>query len=133
MLLKCTYRYLLQKIIVPYNKLEFVVMTFVCRWLRVDRTFYSVTIIIPIRNLLVFLKKKREHIPQMSCDHIRDVRRIRRHLPLSIAKSIASALVSSILNNGNSFFFKGLLLRLSSNYNVFKTVSKCCDSMVYSV
>ena len=57
----------------------------------------------------------REHISQMCRTyyyHIRDLRRIRRYLSLSIAKTIATALVTCRLNYCNS------LLRVSQNYNV---------------
>jgi len=38
-------------------------------------------------------------------NHIRELQRTRRHLPLSIATTIASALLTILLNNCNSFFF----------------------------
>ena len=48
----------------------------------------------------------REHISKMcqTNHHIRDLRRIRRHLPLSIVKTIATALVTSRLNHCNTRF-----------------------------
>ena len=49
----------------------------------------------------------REHISQIcrTCFyHIRDLRRIRRYLPVSVAKTIATALVTSRLDYCNSLF-----------------------------
>jgi len=50
----------------------------------------------------------RKHISQLCgacCYHIRDLRRIRRHLSLDNAKSLACALVASKLDNCNSLFY----------------------------
>ena len=62
------------------------------------------------RNLGVIFDDKlnfREHISQVcrTCFyHIRDLRRIRRYLPVSVAKTIATALVTSRLDYCNSLF-----------------------------
>ena len=62
------------------------------------------------RNLGVIFDDKlnfREHISQIcrTCFyHIRDLRRIRRYLPVSVAKTIATALVTSRLDYCNSLF-----------------------------
>ena len=62
----------------------------------------------------------RKHISQicrMCYRHIRDLRRIRRYLPFSVAKTITTALVTNVIP-----FFVILPLTISQNYNVFKIV-----------
>ena len=72
------------------------------------------------RNLgITFDKNKnfRQHISQL-CHfcfyHIRDVGRIRRYLPLSVAKTIATSLFSSRLDHCNSLGYIIILLSMIS-------------------
>ena len=76
------------------------------------------------RNLGVFFDSGlnfHQHISQVSSScfyHIRDLKRIRKSLPLALAKQIAVALVTSKLDYCNSLF----QLKIYRNYSVFRTV-----------
>ena len=79
------------------------------------------------RNLEVIFYDKfnfREYISKIcrTCYyHIRDLRRIRRHLPLFIVETISSALVTSRLDYCNLILFDIILsLRILQNYIVFR-------------
>ena len=73
-----------------------------CQAVVTRRQTYNVSAKAPQQLVLFSFQKHVSNICKSCFYHIRDLRRIRRHIPLSTAKTISNSLISSRLDHCNS-------------------------------